>query len=179
MRSIKTDQGLVLTWGGGFTVEVISVKTGVGKVRREPPGSRVDFWLGLVERVRSGEGGILAQTGKDEMIGLDQTWRKWALNRNERATKSGWLNWGRAWGVSWRGWLRIRQEGCAELLLLEKQILPSAFNLRVSRLKISRFNFHHSPICSLGEFGRTQLSKAGLTLPSSILYSAATFPGLR
>lgn len=43
VRSIKTDQGLVLTWGGGFTVEVISVKTGVGKVRREPPGSRVDF----------------------------------------------------------------------------------------------------------------------------------------
>lgn len=82
-------------------------------------------------------------------------------------------------GVSWRGWLRIRQEGCAELLLLEKRILPSAFNLRVSRLKISRFHFHHPSTSSLGGFGRTQLSKAGLTLPYSILHSAATFPGLR
>lgn len=52
------------------------MKTGVDKVRRKPTGSRVDFGLGLVERVRSGEGGILAQTWKDEMIGLDQTQRK-------------------------------------------------------------------------------------------------------
>lgn len=43
MKSIKTDPGLVLTWGGGFTMEIISIKTGVDKVRREPPGSRIDF----------------------------------------------------------------------------------------------------------------------------------------
>lgn len=29
--------------GGGFTMEVISVKTGVDKVRRKPTGNRVDF----------------------------------------------------------------------------------------------------------------------------------------
>lgn len=43
MKSIKADPGLVLTWGGGFTMEVISVKTGVDKVRRKPTGNRVDF----------------------------------------------------------------------------------------------------------------------------------------
>lgn len=43
MKSIKTDPGLVLNWGGGFTMEVISVETGVDKLRRKPTGSRVDF----------------------------------------------------------------------------------------------------------------------------------------
>lgn len=44
MKSIKADPGLFLTWGGGgFTMEVISVKTGVDKVRRKPTGNRVDF----------------------------------------------------------------------------------------------------------------------------------------
>lgn len=44
--------------------------------KKKTPGSRVDLGLGLVERVHSGEGGSLAQTWKDEMIGLDQTRRK-------------------------------------------------------------------------------------------------------
>lgn len=52
------------------------MKTGVDNVRRKPTGNRVDLGLGLVERVRSGEGGSLAQTWKDEMMGLDQTRRK-------------------------------------------------------------------------------------------------------
>lgn len=76
MKSIKADPGLVWPWGGGFTTEVISMKTGVDNVRRKPTRSRVDLGLGLVERVHSGEGGSLAQTWKDEMIGLDQTRRK-------------------------------------------------------------------------------------------------------